>query len=217
MHYHSENHCIFVSLCLVSIYSLLPQVTGCPVSCTILNGESLITNLRPRLFPFQCCMVCSLLSCCDIMLIFFFFLLCLERYQAKFAAIQGKLGREIRVFETSALSPSSNEVSNSGMKHFNFCIFLPYSIICAKSYKLPVRPVMFQKIHKTSFLHTVMIISLFFFFWMFIIEETDDFYEFTAEDYYRILAAKKQGNMNDDPILLVVMLNDKALLTLHHF
>jgi len=52
---------------------------------------------------------------------------------------------------------------------------------------------------------------------MFIIEETDDFYEFTAEDYYRILATKKQGNMNDDPILLVVILKDKALLTLHHF
>jgi len=97
------------------------------------------------------------------MLIFYFFLLCLEWYQAKFAAIQEKLGREIRVFETSALSPSSNEVSNSGMKHFNFCIFLPCSKICTKSYKLPVRPVMFQKIHKTSFLHTVMIISLFLF------------------------------------------------------
>lgn len=36
-----------------------------------------------------------------------------ETAKAKFAAIQEKLGREIRVFETSALSPSSNEVSNS--------------------------------------------------------------------------------------------------------
>jgi hypothetical protein len=44
-------------------------------------------------------------------------------YQAKFAAITEKFGREIRVFQTPALSPSSNEVSNSGMQHLNSYIF----------------------------------------------------------------------------------------------
>lgn len=36
-----------------------------------------------------------------------------ERAKAQFAAIREKFGREIRVFETSALSPSSNEAPNS--------------------------------------------------------------------------------------------------------
>ncbi|XP_041007391.1 plant UBX domain-containing protein 1-like [Juglans microcarpa x Juglans regia] len=36
-----------------------------------------------------------------------------EAAKAKFAAMKEKVGREIRVFQTSALSPSSNEMSNS--------------------------------------------------------------------------------------------------------
>ena len=38
------------------------------------------TNLRPRLFPFQCCMVCSLLSCCDLNAEFFYLLFILLFY-----------------------------------------------------------------------------------------------------------------------------------------
>lgn len=41
-------------------------------------------------------------------------------YQAKLAAVKEKFGREIRVFDTSPVSSSSNEESKSGMKRFIF-------------------------------------------------------------------------------------------------
>nr|POE76044.1 plant ubx domain-containing protein 1 [Quercus suber] len=57
-----------------------------------------------------------------------------ETAKAKFAAIQEKLGREIRVFETSALSPSSNEVSNSEETHdfYEFTAEDYYRILATK-------------------------------------------------------------------------------------
>ncbi|KAG2714759.1 hypothetical protein I3843_03G046400 [Carya illinoinensis] len=46
-----------------------------------------------------------------------------EAAKAKFAAIKEKFGREIRVFETSAASPSSHEVSNSAEETDDFYEF----------------------------------------------------------------------------------------------
>ena len=72
IHYHSENHCIFVSLSLLSIYSLLPQVTGCPVCYTILNGESLpISN--QDCFHFSVVWFVVYCPAVSLMLIFYLF------------------------------------------------------------------------------------------------------------------------------------------------
>lgn len=143
---------------------------------------------------FQCHMVSGILYMCDVMLMYtnMYFRWC----QAKLAAIKDKFGREIRVFETSAASPSSHVVSNSGMQqHFNFCAFyltpryalsLKSSLSGLLSFGTPM-----------NYSFCIPYNGLFYFdqyyFLCCMAEETDDFYEFTAEDYYRISASKKEG------------------------
>lgn len=137
-------------------------MTTCPLSWTTHVWWNFQFTLWLRLFQFQCHRLTWLMiysPAVTLCWIFFF-----QWYQAKFAAIIEKFGREIRVFQTPALSPSSNEVSNSGMQCFKFYIFflMPKYALSLISYLSG--QLCFRTPAKEIFLNVIMMIFFIIFF-----------------------------------------------------
>ena len=94
--------------------------------------------------------------------------------QEKLAAAKENYGREIRVFETTTSSQTSNDPTNDGMHFFCKALTKLSNARCFWAIECVLLKV-----------DGLLLFNL--------AEEPDEFYEFTAEDYYRILATKKEG------------------------